>query len=130
MNTYGRVGILVNNAGILRDAAFKNMTTRDVDPVISPIARTRMTEHTMPEMVKDCDPAQVTPVVVYLAHETCTRTAHIYRIGGAHVSRVFIAETVGLDDPALTPESLARTIETINDSAGFTIRGGPATVAQ
>ena len=202
MDAFGRVDVLVNNAGILRDAAFKNMTTRDVDPVIdvhlrgafhvtqavwpvmreqnygrivmttsgsglfgnfgqanygaakmglvglmnvlsiegarnnirvnaiSPIARTRMTEHTMPEMVKDCDPAQVTPVVVYLAHQTCTRTAHIYRIGGAHISRVFIAETAGLDDPALTPESLARDIETIDDRTVFTIRGGPAVAAQ
>jgi NAD(P)-dependent dehydrogenase (short-subunit alcohol dehydrogenase family) len=97
---------------------------------ISPIARTRMTENTLPELVKDCEPAQVTPVVIYLAHETCTRTANIYRIGGAHVSRVFIAETAGLDDPALTPESLARDIETIDDSTAFTIRGGPAVAAQ
>jgi NAD(P)-dependent dehydrogenase (short-subunit alcohol dehydrogenase family) len=93
---------------------------------ISPIARTRMTENTLPDLVKDCEPAQVTPVVVYLAHEACTRTAHIYRIGGTHVSRVFIAETAGLDDPELTPESVARDIETIDDSPGFTIRGGPA----
>ena len=202
MDAFGRVDVLVNNAGILRDAAFKNMTPGHVDPVIdvhlrgafhvtqavwpvmreqnygrivmtssgsglfgafgqanygaakmglvglmnvlaiegarnnirvnaiSPIARTRMTENTLPELVKDCEPAQVTPVVVYLAHETCTRTAHIYRIGGTHVSRVFIAETAGLDDPALTPESLARDIETIDDSAVFTIRGGPAVAAQ
>jgi len=63
---------------------------------ISPIARTRMTADTMSEMVKDLEPAQVTPVVVYLAHHTCTRTAHIYRVGGTHVSRVFIAETPGI----------------------------------
>jgi NAD(P)-dependent dehydrogenase (short-subunit alcohol dehydrogenase family) len=202
MDAFGRVDVLVNNAGILRDAAFKNMTTGHVDPVIdvhlrgafhvtqavwpvmreqnygrivmttsgsglfgafgqanygaakmglvglmnvlaiegvrnnirvnaiSPIARTRMTENTLPELVKDCEPAQVTPVVIYLAHETCTRTAHIYRIGGTHVSRVFIAETAGLDDPALTPESLARDIETIDDRTVFTIRGGPAVAAQ
>jgi NAD(P)-dependent dehydrogenase (short-subunit alcohol dehydrogenase family) len=189
--------VLVNNAGILRDAAFKNMTAEQVDAVIdvhlrgafhvtsavwpvmreqnygrivmttsgsglfgtfgqanygaaktglvglmnvlaiegqrngilvnaiSPIARTRMTEHTMAELVKDASPEQVTPVVVFLGHEQCERTAHIYRVGGAHVSRVFLAETAGIDEPGLTAESMAANIERIDDPAQFTIRGGP-----
>jgi NAD(P)-dependent dehydrogenase (short-subunit alcohol dehydrogenase family) len=198
MEAYGRVDVLVNNAGILRDAAFKNMTAEQVDAVIdvhlrgafhvtsagwpvmreqnygrivmttsgsglfgtfgqanygaaktglvglmnvlaiegqrngilvnaiSPIARTRMTENTMADLVKDADPEQVTPVVVYLAHQQCERTAHIYRVGGPHFSRVFIAETAGIDEPDLTPESLAANIDRIDDPTPFTIRGGPA----
>ncbi|WP_156671301.1 MULTISPECIES: SDR family NAD(P)-dependent oxidoreductase [unclassified Mycobacterium] len=196
-DAFGRVDVLVNNAGILRDAAFKNMTSDQVDPVldvhlrgafhvtsacwplmreqrygrivmttsgsglfgnfgqanygaakmglvglmnvlsiegsrsgilvnaISPIARTRMTEHTMPDLVKDAAPEQVTPVVVYLAHESCTRTAHIYRVGGQHVSRVFLGETAGIDDATLTPESFAGAIDRVDDSSDFRIRGGP-----
>ncbi|MET0703353.1 MAG: SDR family NAD(P)-dependent oxidoreductase [Mycobacterium sp.] len=194
---FGRVDVLVNNAGILRDAAFKNLTTEHVDAVlqvhlhgafhvtravwpvmreqnygriimttsgsglfgqfgqanygaaktgliglmnvlaiegvrnnirvnaVSPIARTRMTEDTMADVVKDLDPEKVTPVVVYLGHEECDRTAHIYRVGGSKVSRVFIAVTEGIDDPALTPESMAAAIGQIDDPTGFTIRGGP-----
>ena len=34
LDTYGRVDIVVNNAGILRDAAFKNVTPELLDPVI------------------------------------------------------------------------------------------------
>ncbi len=198
VDTFGRIDVLVNNAGILRDAAFKNMTAEQVDAVIavhlrgafyvtgaawphmreqgygrivmttsgsglfgtfgqanygaaktglvglmnvlaiegarnnirvnaiSPIARTRMTENTMTELVKDLEPEQVTPVVVYLGHEACDRTAHIYRVGGAHVSRVFIAETAGIDEPGLTVELMAANIDRIDDPSSYTIRGGPA----
>jgi NAD(P)-dependent dehydrogenase (short-subunit alcohol dehydrogenase family) len=197
MDAFGRVDILINNAGILRDAAFKNMSADKVDAVIdvhlkgafnvtravwpimreqnygrivmttsgsglfgqfgqsnygavkmgqvglmnvlaiegrrneilvnaiSPIARTRMTENTMADVVKDMDPEQVTPVVVYLAHESCDRTAHIYRIGGSKISRVFIAETPGMEDPHLTPESIAAQIDRIDYTGSFTVRGGP-----
>jgi len=34
LDAFGRVDIVINNAGILRDAAFKNMTPELVDPVI------------------------------------------------------------------------------------------------
>ncbi len=198
VEAFGKVDVLVNNAGILRDAAFKNMTAAQVDAVIdvhlrgafnvtraawpvlreqnygrivmttsgsglfgtfgqsnygaaktglvglmnvlaiegqrnnilvnaiSPIARTRMTENTMTELVKDLDPEDVTPVVVYLGHESCERTANIYRVGGKHVSRVFIAETAGVDLEAATAEAFAAHIDKIDDASSFTIRGGPA----
>lgn len=197
IEAFGRVDVLVNNAGILRDAAFKNMTADQVDAVIdvhlrgafhttgaawphmreqsygrivmttsgsglfgtfgqanygaaktglvglmnvlaiegqrnnilvnaiSPIAKTRMTENTMAELVKEAAPEQVTPVVVYLAHRACDRTAHIYRVGGSHVSRVFLAETAGIDEPGLTAEVLADNIDKVDDPAGYRIRGGP-----
>jgi hypothetical protein len=76
-------------------------------------------------LVKDADPEQVTPVVVFLGHQQCERTARIYRVGGTHVSRVFLAETAGIDEPGLTAESMAANIERIDDPAQFTIRGGP-----
>ena len=34
LDAYGRIDIVVNNAGILRDAAFKNVTPELLDPVI------------------------------------------------------------------------------------------------
>ena len=62
---------------------------------IAPIARTRMTEDIMGEAGKAMDPELVTPVVVYLAHNSCDRTAHIYSVGAGKVSRVFIGVTQG-----------------------------------
>lgn len=92
---------------------------------IAPIARTRMTEDIMGDAGKAMDPELVTPVVVYLAHRSCTRTAHIYSVGAGKVSRVFIGVTKGIEDTGLTPESIADSIDQIDDSSSFTIRGGP-----
>jgi hypothetical protein len=92
---------------------------------IAPIARTRMTEGIMGEAGKALDPELVTPVVVYLSHRSCDRTAHIYSVGGGKVSRVFIGQTKGIEDSDLTAESIAEAIDRNDDSSSFTIRGGP-----
>ncbi|MGV0577591.1 SDR family oxidoreductase [Mycolicibacterium elephantis] len=198
MDAFGRLDILINNAGILRDAAFKNMTAEQVDAVltvhltgafnvtraawpimreqnygrivqttsgtglfgnfgqanygaakmglvgmmhvlaiegarngiainaVAPIARTRMTEDIMGEAGKAMDPELVTPVVLYLSHPDCDRTAHIYSVGAGKVSRVFIGVTKGIENRELTPEFVAEAIHEIDDATTFTIRGGPA----
>jgi hypothetical protein len=79
----------------------------------------------MGEAGKAMDPELVTPVVVYLAHSSCDRTAHIYSVGAGKVSRVFIGVTKGIEDGALTAESVAASIDQIDDCSSFTIRGGP-----
>lgn len=95
---------------------------------IAPIARTRMTENIMGEAGRQMDPELVTPVVVYLAHRSCDRTANIYSVGAGKVSRVFIGVTSGIEDPALSAESVADAIDLIDDPSEFTIRGGPVRV--
>ena len=112
--------------GLMNVLAIEGQRNNILVNALSPIAKTRMTENTMAELVKEAAPEQVTPVVVYLGHEVCDRTAHIYRVGGAHVSRVFLAETAGIDEPGLTAESMAANIDRIDDPSSYRIRGGPA----
>jgi NAD(P)-dependent dehydrogenase (short-subunit alcohol dehydrogenase family) len=191
---FGKVDIVVNNAGILRDAAFKNTTPDLVDPVldvhlkgafnvtrpawlvmldqgygrivntssgsglfgnfgqsnygaakmgligltrvlaieggrkgihvnaIAPIAKTRMTEEIMGEGGDAYAPELVTPVVVYLAHESCDRNGHFYSVGAGRVSRVFIGSTAGIEDPKLTPESVAAAIDEIDAPTDWQLR--------
>ena len=196
LDSFGRVDIVINNAGIVRDAAFKNMTPEIVDPVIdvnlkgafnvlqaawphlreqgygrvvntssgsgifgnfgqanygaakmglvglthvltiegakngiavnaiAPIARTQMTEAALGKTGDTYDPELVTPVVVYLAHETCDRSGHIYSVGGGRVSRVFIGLTPGITDRKLTAESIAESIDQVDATEGFAVRAG------
>lgn len=191
---WGRVDVVVNNAGILRDAAFKNTTSELLDPVldvhlrgafnvtrpawalmsdqgygrivntssgaglfgnfgqasyaaakmgligltrvlaiegarkgihtnaIAPIAKTRMTADVMGAAADAYAPELVTPVVIYLAHESCDRNGNFYSVGGGTVSRVFIGSTGGIEHPDLTPEVIAAAIDQIDATGEWRLR--------
>ena len=171
LDAFGRVDIVINNAGILRDKTFHNMDADLLDPVldvhlkgafnvtkpawihmreqkygrivstssaagifgnfgqtnygaakmglvgltrvlavegarygiqanaIAPLALTRMTEDIMGSVGDKLDPALITPIVAYLAHESCDSTGRIFSCGGGRVAEVFIAETDGYYNP-------------------------------
>jgi NAD(P)-dependent dehydrogenase (short-subunit alcohol dehydrogenase family) len=195
VDAYGRVDIVVNNAGILRDKAFHNMEPDIVEAVltvhlkgafyvtrpawklmreqgygrvvntsssagilgnfgqanygaakmglvgltnvlaiegerynikanaVSPIAGTRMTAEVLGKLQDLLDPALVSPVVAYLAHEDCPVSGNIYSIGGGRVVRFFIGMTEGYvkRDGALTVEDVRDHFEEINDTSEFTV---------
>ena len=159
IDAFGRVDIVVNNAGILRDKSFANMNPDLVDPVIdvhlrgafhvtqpawqhmreqnygriistssstglfgnfgqanygaakmglvgltrvlavegakygikanviAPLALTRMTESLLGPLGEKVAPERVSPVVAYLAHETCEATGRVFSVGGGRDRR-------------------------------------------
>ncbi|MBA2281606.1 MAG: SDR family oxidoreductase [Acidimicrobiia bacterium] len=195
VDTYGKVDIIINNAGILRDTSFKNMTPDQLNPVldvhlrgafyvtqpawqlmreqnygriintssgagifgnfgqtnygaakmglvgftrvlavegaknnikanaIAPVARTRMTEDLLGPLADALAPEFVTPIVTYLAHDTCDVTGEVYSVGGGRVARVFIGVTPGYTNKALTAEDVAENIEQIRNEDGYAVPG-------
>ncbi len=197
LDAFGRVDIVINNAGILRDKTFHNMTAEFVDPVIdvhlrgafcvtrpawvkmreqgygrvintssnsgilgnfgqanygaakmglvgftrvlaaegakynikanalAPVARTRMTEELLGPLAERLDPALVSPVVAWLAHEDCPVTGEIYSVGGGRVARFFVGMTTGYMNPKLTLEDVRDNWDQIRSEDGYTVPSGP-----
>jgi len=190
IDSYGRIDIIVNNAGILRDAAFHKMTEQDYDLImavhlkgtynvtraawpymrsqnygrvvfvtsaaglygnfgqanysaaklgivglcntlaeegkknnikcntIAPLAASRMTEGIMPPaMLKALKPEFVSPLVLYLSHETCAESNGIFEIGAGWISKVRFQRSKGIAIPpeTLTADLVGRSMQAIND---------------
>ena len=200
LDAFGRIDIVVNNAGILRDKSFHNMTPDLWGPVldvhlngayhvtsaawphmreqsygrvvstasgagifgnfgqanygaakmglvgftnvlavegakynikanaIAPLAKTRMTEDLLGGLGDKLNPELVSPLVTYLAHESCEATGRVFSVGGGRVAEVFIAEAVGYTNTTdLTPEDLAANWDQVTDQAGYSV---PASIAE
>jgi NAD(P)-dependent dehydrogenase (short-subunit alcohol dehydrogenase family) len=193
IDAFGRIDVIINNAGILRDTSFKNMTPEQLNPVldvhlrgafyvtqpawqimrdqgygrivntssgagifgnfgqtnygaakmglvgftrvlavegaknnikvnaIAPVARTRMTEDILGPAAEKLSPELVTPVVTYLAHESCEVSGEVYSVGGGRVARVFIGVTPGFVKHDLTAEDVAENWSTIREESGYEV---------
>ena len=194
LDAFGKVDIVINNAGILRDKTFHNMDAAMVDAVIdvhlkgaffvtrpawitmreqgygrivntssnsgilgnfgqanygaakmglvgftrvlaaegakynikvnalAPVARTRMTEDLLGAFAEKLDPAQVTPVVAWLAHEDVPVTGEVYSCGGGHVARIFTGVTPGYTDVEnLTVEDIRDNFDQIRNTDGYIV---------
>lgn len=63
---------------------------------IAPMARSRMTEAILPpSFLEALNPRLVSPLVAYLASESCEPSGHCYAVGAGRVARVALVETEG-----------------------------------
>mgnify|MGYP001800665593 CR=1 FL=1 len=182
MDAFGRGDVVVNNAGILRDASFHKMSDTDFEAIldvhvrgayavtraawphmrdarygrvlftasaagiygnfgqanyalaklglhgmaqtlaiegrkrgiqvntIAPIAASRMTEAVFPEALFEAlDPAYVSPLVAWLAHERCEVSGELFEVGGGHFARLRWERSTGKTfrlGRAITPDDV------------------------
>jgi hypothetical protein len=92
--------------------------------VVSPIARTRLTEQLLGPLADTLDPELVTPLVLYLCAEECELTHEVLSAGGGRFSRVFVGLTPGWfagKGVRPTAEEVRDQIERIRNPEGYTI---------
>jgi NAD(P)-dependent dehydrogenase (short-subunit alcohol dehydrogenase family) len=106
---------------------------------IAPIAATRMLTQNLTEtdrrnldpadlammnaVMARLDPALVSPVVAFLAHEDCPVTGEIYTAGAGQVARFFTGRTRGYYHPALSVEDIRDHLTEIRDTTQYTRPG-------
>lgn len=188
IENFGRVDVLINNAGILRDISFAKMTTTDWDLVIKvhlkgafsvtkaawpymreqkygrilftssnsgiygsfgqanyaaakmgliglsntlalegakhniycnalvPTAGSRLTETILPtELVEALKPEYVTPLAIYLAHESCKESGKVFEAGAGWYGTVQQWRSKGKTIPSATAEQVAENWDQITD---------------
>ena len=88
---------------------------------IAPLALTRMTETILGGLGDKLDPALVSPIVAWLAHEDCPATGRLFSVGGGRVAEVFIGECTGYHSAELTPEQLRDNWDTVTGREGYAV---------
>lgn len=94
--------------GIKVNAVAPGAGTRMLDEAVDalPPGTVEFMKQTMP-------PRLVAPVAAYLAHESCSITGEVLNAAGGAVNRLVVANTAGIADPELTPETVADRLDEI-----------------
>ena len=98
--------------------------------VITPIARTRLTENMMSASGEMFAPEFIAPMVAYLVSEESQLTHETFNIGAGRYSRIFVASTTGWksgEDSHPSAEDIRDQLDAIRATDEFTI---PATAAE
>jgi hypothetical protein len=86
-----------------------------------------MTEDLLGGLADKVQPGLVSPLVTYLAHESCESTGRLYSVGGGRIAEVFIAECNGYaGGTELSPEDVRDNWGTITDREGYAVPVGIA----
>jgi hypothetical protein len=72
-------------------------------------------------------PEQISPVIGWLAHESCDVSGETLMSGGGFVTRQFVGFTQGYANADLTPELVAANRESIFDIGAIHAYGAPGT---
>lgn len=83
--------------GLMRVLAIEGARCGVQVNAIAPLARSQMTEGTLPaETLERLSPEWVSPLVAWLVSDDCRDTGHIYSVAGGYYARVAVVEGPGI----------------------------------
>ena len=109
MTMYGAVKLGV--VGLTRGLAVEGRPLGIGVNVVAPQASVRGSDFGRipwtPALAEWLSPEQISGVVTYLCHLSCTTTGELFNVGGGLVSRVVLAASEGIAERPMTPEAVA-----------------------
>ncbi|MGI9576955.1 MAG: SDR family oxidoreductase [Microthrixaceae bacterium] len=93
---------------------------------IAPVAKTRMTEDLLGPLGDKLEPSEITPTIIYLAHEDCPVNGEVYSVAGGVVARYFIGLTPGWYAEGHSAEDVRDHFEQIRDETGYIVPEDPS----
>jgi len=103
--------------GLNNIAALEGENSNVKSNIIVPSAVTRMAEGLDISQYPPMEPELVSPTVGWLAHEDCTITGEMIGSIGGRISRLYVAETVGVYRPGWTMREVGELMPAIHDKA-------------
>jgi NAD(P)-dependent dehydrogenase (short-subunit alcohol dehydrogenase family) len=109
MTMYG--GVKLGVVGLTRAMAVEGRKLGITVNVVAPQASVRGSDFGpipwTPALAEWLSPQQISGLVTYLAHTSCTTTGELFNVGGGLIARVVLAAAEGVFERPMTPEAVA-----------------------
>jgi NAD(P)-dependent dehydrogenase (short-subunit alcohol dehydrogenase family) len=109
MTMYG--GVKLGVVGLTRAMAVEGRKLGITVNVVAPQASVRGSDFGpipwTPALAEWLAPQQISGLVTYLAHTSCTTTGELFNVGGGLIARVVLAAAEGVFERPMTPEAVA-----------------------
>lgn len=109
MTMYG--GVKLGVVGLSRALAVEGRALGIYVNVVAPQASVRGSDFGpmkwTPALAEWLSPEQISGLVAYLAHGSCTTTGELFNVGGGLIARVVLAAAEGVQERPMTPEAVA-----------------------
>jgi NAD(P)-dependent dehydrogenase (short-subunit alcohol dehydrogenase family) len=118
-----KAGIIAMTRVASLDAAGLDIRVNSIAPIAyTALAKDFFDAHPTVSVEK-LSTASVSPVVLYLAHETCRLNGELLSVAAGRVARICTITAPGLYSENLTSEQVAENLEKIMDPTGFIVPG-------